>query len=378
MNIAINTRFLLPGVLEGFGWYTHEIVSRMVKNHPEDHFFFFFDRSFDRRFIYAKNVTPMVLFPQARLPFLFRWWFEYSVPRALKKIGADVFFSPDSMCSLRSHVPVVMTCHDLVPLHFPEQIEKRHRSYLLKYLPKWLDRANHVLTVSRFVEQDLKDSCHVPPEKLTAVYNGCREIFQPLAEAEQALVRDQFSDGRPYFFFAGAIHPRKNVHRIIDAYDRFRAEGGDGVKLLLAGRFAWQTGIIKSAWEQAKFRDDITFLGYLDEAELPKLTASALAMLYPSMGEGFGLPLVEAMASDVPVITSNISCLPEVAGDAALLVDPMDPADIARAMMRIWQEPELRQQLIEKGRVRKTAFNWSEAAEKIYDILVKTARQAAR
>lgn len=370
MKIAINTRFLLPGALEGFGWYTHEIASRMVKNHPEDEFFFFFDRPFDRRFIYAENVTPVVLFPPARHPWLFRWWFEHSVPAALKRCGAEVFFSPDSMCSLRSPVRTVMTCHDLAPLHFPEQIEARHRAYLLKYLPKWLQRADHVLTVSHYVEEDLKKNCRIPPEKLTAVYNGCRETFRPLPAAEQQLVRDAYSGGQPFFFFAGAIHPRKNVHQIIRAYDLFRAASNDGVKLLLAGRFAWQTGVIKAAWEQATFREDVRFLGYLDDTELPRLMAAALAMVYPSQEEGFGLPLVEAMASETPVITSNVSCLPEIAGDAALLVNPIDTGDMARAMTRIWQEPALRAQLVEKGLIRKTAFDWQPAADKIYDILV--------
>lgn len=373
MKIAVNTRFLLPGQLEGFGWYTHEIVRRMVLQHPEDQFFFFFDRPFDPRFVYAENVTPMVLFPPARHPILFRWWFEWSVCAALKKVQASVFFSPDSMCSLSSSAPTVMTCHDLVPLHFPEQVGSRHRSFLLKFLPKWLHRANHVLTVSNFVRQDIMDTCKLSPARITTVYNACRDGFKPLDEPEKQVVRENFSSGAPYFFYAGAIHPRKNVHRLIRAFDRFKQAHPSPVKLLLAGRFAWQTGDVRSAWDQAVCKDDIVFLGYVEEAQLPLLTAAAQASLYMSISEGFGLPLVEAMACDTPVMTSNTSCLPEIAGDAALLADPLDEAAMAVGMARLWSDSTLRDQLIRAGRRRIQMFSWDKAAEEIYSILKATA-----
>ncbi len=373
LKIAVNTRFLLSGQLEGFGWYTHEIVSRLVRNHPTDQFFFFFDRPYDPRFIYGPNVTPVVLFPPARHPFLFDWWFEWSVPRALKRCGADVFFSPDSMCSLRSDVPTVMTCHDLVPLHFPEQVASRHRSYLQRKLPQWFERADHLLTVSEFVKNDMVATCGTAPEKITAVYNGCRDDFRPLTTGEIEDVRNRYTSGQPYFFYAGAIHPRKNVHRLIEAYDQFRLKNGVSCKLLLAGRFAWQTGEIRQAWEQALFRDDIVFLGYVGERDLPLLTGAALASVYVSLSEGFGLPLAEAMACDVPVMTSGVSCLPEVAGDAALLADPFDIASIAAGMTDLYNNATLRGDLVARGRVRRKAFSWDKAAEAVWSVLETTA-----
>ena len=376
MRIAVNTRFLIPGQLEGFGWYTHEIRRRMVIQHPEDQFIFFFDRAYDPRFVYAPNVKPIVLYPPARLPVLFRIWFEWAVPRALIKQHADVFFSPDSMCSLRSKVPAVMTCHDLVPLHFPNQIEKRHRTYLLENLPKWLRRANRVITVSEFVKTDIAQTCQIPIDKIDAVYNACREGFSPLSSSEIEAVRQQYADGQSYFFYAGAIHPRKNVPRMIEAFDIFKQETKAPVKLLLAGRFAWQTGEVKTAWEQAACKQDIRFLGYVDEDALPKLTAASLASVYISISEGFGLPLVEAMACQVPVMTSNTSCLPEVAGDAALLVDPYSLEAIADGMNSLYSNAQLRNELIEKGKTQLEKYDWDKAAEKVYQILKDTASGA--
>jgi glycosyltransferase involved in cell wall biosynthesis len=373
LKIAVNTRFLLPGQLEGFGWYTHEIMRRMVMQHPEDEFVFLFDRPFDARFVYGKNVTPVVLPPRARFAPQFYWWFEWVVPKALKKYGADVFFSPDSMCSLSAKTPTVMTCHDLVPLHFPEQIPLLHRHYLLHFLPKYLRRADHVVTVSDYVCRDISQTCGIPPEKISAVHNGCREGFTPLQEFEKQQIRNEFANGQEYFFYSGAIHPRKNIPRLIRAFDMFKMKTGAPVKILLAGRFAWETGEVKSACEQANSRADIHFPGYVADETLPKLMASALALTYVSLSEGFGLPLLEAMNTDTPVLTSNTTALPEVAGKAALLVDPLSETAIAAGLEKLWMDRAFSQKLVEKGRAQREKFSWDTAAEQVYQLLTSTS-----
>jgi glycosyltransferase involved in cell wall biosynthesis len=375
LKIAINTRFLLPGQLEGFGWYTHEIVRRMVLAHPEDEFLFLFDRPFDPQYVYAKNVTPIVLSPRARFAPLFLAWFEWAVPMALKKHGAEAFFSPDSMCSLSTKLPTVMTCHDLVPLHFPNQIPLLHRHFLLYFLPKFLKRADRVLTVSEYIRQDIFNTCGISLEKISTVYNGCREGFVPLAETEKQTVCAKFAEGKPYFFYAGAIHPRKNIPRLIRAFDLFKSKTSAPLKLLLAGRFAWQTGEVRSAYEQAENRDDIHFLGYVSEEDLTQLTAAATAMTYLSLSEGFGLPMLEAMHCDTPVLAANASCLPEIAGDAALLVDPLSETAIAEGLEKLWSDKDFAQQLVVKGRIRREQFNWDKAAEEVYEILKGAAKQ---
>jgi len=373
LKIAINTRFLLPGQLEGFGWYTHEIVRRIVHAHPEDEFIFFFDRPFDAQFVYADHVTPVVLAPPARFAPQFLAWFEWAVPRALKKHGAEVFFSPDSMCSLSTKVPTVMTCHDLAPLHFPEQVPLLHRHYLLHFLPKFLRRADRVLTVSEYVRQDIAQTCGIVLDKISAVYNGSREGFVPLNEVDKQSVREKFSEGKPYFFYAGAIHPRKNIPRLIRAFDLFKTKTSAPLKLLLAGRFAWQTGEVRSAYEQAAHRADIHFLGYVSEEDLAQLTATATAMTYLSLSEGFGLPMLEAMYCDTPVLAANASCLPEIAGDAALLVDPLSEVAIAEGLEKLWSDRQFAQKLVEKGRLQREKFRWDKAAEQVYEAMKKCA-----
>jgi len=341
----------------------------MVRQHPEDEFLFFFDRPFDPRFVYGPNVTPLVLFPPARHPILWWLWFEQAVPRVLRKHRADVFFSPDSYLSLRSEVPTVMTCHDIVPLHQPESIPFATRKYYQHYLPKFLRRADHVLTVSEYVRQDIVQTVGLDPGKISVAYNGCRETFVPLQEVEKQKIRQQFSNGQEYFFYTGAIHPRKNIPRLIRAFDLFKQKTGAPVKLLLAGRLAWQTSDVTAALEQSRYRADIHLLGYVPEETLPKLMASAVALTYVSLSEGFGLPMLEAMHTDTPVLAANATCLPEIAGDAALLVDPMSENAMAQGLEKLWKDRVFGQNLVARGKVQRERFSWEVAAEKVYGVL---------
>ncbi len=361
-TIAVNARFLLPDKLEGIGWYTHEVVRRLVAWHPDWNFVFLFDRPFDKRFLFAPNVTGVVVPPPSRHPLLWYIWFEWTLPAALKRCGADVFFSPDGYCSLSAPVKTLMVTHDLAHLHFPAEIPYAARYYYNHFVPRYLRRAEAVLTVSEFTKADIVHRYGLSGNKISVAGNGCREGFVPVSESEKALIREKYSSGHPYFLYLGAVHPRKNIHRLIRAFDRFKAETGAPVKLLIGGRFTWQTGIIRSAWEAAEYKKDILFMGYVPETELPKLTAAALALTYVSLFEGFGVPLLEAMHCDTPVLTSNVSSLPEVAGDAALKVAPENTDEIASALKRLYEDAPLRASLVEAGRRRRTHYSWDAAA----------------
>lgn len=344
--------------LEGIGWFTFEVLRRLVRLRPQDEFIFFFDRDFDEQFIFDKNVTGVRLFPPARHPFLWYCWFEFSLVQGLKSQKADLFFSPDGFCSLATDVPTLMVTHDIAHHHFPEQVPFLSRWYYRIMVPRYLKRADHIITVSNFTKKDIETTYGIASEKMTVAHNGSRPLFRPLAGTEQEEVRRIFSKGSPFFLYYGAVHPRKNVHRLITAFDHFKNNFESGVKLLIAGRFAWQTGPVKSAYEKAIHKMDIHFLGYLSEEDLTSVTASALGVVYVSGFEGFGLPILEAMHAEVPVITSNVSSLPEVAGEAAILVNPENPEDIETAMHQLWSQPGRRADLVEKGKRQREQFNW--------------------
>lgn len=377
MRIAVNTRFLIPNRLEGIGWFTHEVVRRLVKAHPGHEFLFLFDRPFSKEFIFGSNVRGFHIPPPARHPILWYTWFEGSVPYFLKKYQPDVFFSPDGYASLRTNTPAAMVMHDLAFAHFPEQIPLVVRKYYEYFVPRYLKKANEILTVSSFVKNDILSRYPaITEKKISVTCNGVRDGFRPLLVEEQQAVKEQFSQGKDYFFYVGAVHPRKNVHRLIQAFDLFKLKAQRPIKLLIGGRFAWQTGEVKTAYQGALHKKDIEFLGYLPEEQLPKLMGAATALTYPSNFEGFGIPILEALYCDIPVITSNISSMPEVAGPGGLLVDPHNINHIADAMDQVVFNPSLRNELIAQGKKWRTRFSWDKAAEICYQSIQRAVESA--
>ena len=371
LKIAINTRLLLKDRLEGIGWVAYETLHRMVVSHPEVDFYFIFDRDADPKFIFADNVKPVVLSPQARHPFLYLCFFELSLKRFLRKLQPDLFFSPDGYMCLGTKTPTVIQFHDLNFEHFPKDMPKIHLWHYKTFFPRYARKAKRIVTVSEFSKKDICDCYGINPEKIDVAYNGANELFVPLAEEEKVSVRNRYTDGKPYFMFVGSLHPRKNLARLFASFDLFKSQTVSDVKLLIVGEKRWWSEPIQRAYDGMRFKEEVIFAGRLSAEELHKVTASALASVYVSYFEGFGIPILEAFKCDTPVITSNVTSMPEVAGDAALLVDPFDVASIADGMKAMLDE-NLRQELIEKGRERRNAFSWDKAADAIWACLMKS------
>ncbi len=362
MKIAVNTRLLLKDRLEGIGWVAYECLSRIVKSHPEVEFYFIFDREPDKKFIFADNVKPIVLFPQARHPFLYIAYFEFSVTRFLHKLNPDLYLSTDAYLSLRSKTKQLAVFHDLNFEHFPHDFPKIHLWHYKKFFPKYAKKAARIITVSEFSKQDICNNYGISPDKIDVVYNGANDGFCPVDDDVRLDIRNKFSEGKPYFMFVGSLHPRKNLARLFTAFDIFKKRNDNDIKLLIVGNKKWWTEPIKKAYEAMTHKEDVIFAGRLSAEDLHLVTASALASVYVSYFEGFGIPIVEAFKCDTPVITSNVTSMPEVAADAALLIDPFKEESIADAMEMIMDE-NLRHELINKGRIRRQDFSWDKAAE---------------
>ena len=369
MIIAINTRFLLPTKMEGFGWFTYEVVKRMVENHPEHTFLFFFDRAYDNRYLFAPNVVPIVLRPPARHPILFILWFEFAVKRALKKYKADVFLSPDGYLSLRSQVPQVNVIHDLNFVHYPKDLPWSSRVYYNYFFPKFAKKAKHIVTVSNYTKQDLIDTYQVPESKITVAWNGANDVFAPLAEDDIAHVRNHLTHDKPYFLFVGSIHPRKNVKRLIESYLKYR-EKDTSFDLVVVGEPMWKHNQELLALKH----DSIHYTGHLTIQKLVRVMGAAACFVYVPYFEGFGIPLVEAMRCGIPLISGNLTSLPEVVGDAALLVDPFSVEDITNAMIQISENETLRNELARKSLERSVVFTWDKTAETIWEVIKRYNR----
>ncbi len=376
MRIGINTRFLLANHIEGIGRFTLETVRRMVLAQPEHDFIFFFDRPYASDFIFAKNVQPVVLFPPARHPFLFFAWFEFAITHALKKYECDVFFSPDGFLSLRSEIPTAMVSHDIAYLHRPNDISRLMRKYYQYFVPRFHAKANHIFAVSEYTKQDiLKHYTDISSRKITLAYNACDETqYFPIAETEKIKVRKEFSEGKPYFLYVGSVHPRKNLLNLLKAFEIFKEKNKESeILLVIAGRIAWQVGEMQDFYKNMKFRESVKFLQFVPQTNLNRLIASALAVCYVSLYEGFGIPILEAMHCETPILTSNITSMPEVAADAAYLINPHDAADIARGLNDLFFDENLRKNLVEKGKIRREQFDWNHSAAHIFDILISIA-----
>ncbi len=263
-------------------------------------------------------------------------------------------------------VPVVATIHDLAFEHMPETFTRRGSFQLKLTVRRTAQRAARIATVSEYSRWDLLRTYRLAPEKVAVTYNGVESHFtSALTQNEANEVRKQFGIDRDFLLAVGSLQPRKNLVRLIRAYARLRSEVPNfSPQLVIVGRKLWLADEIFAEIRRQRWAEDVILTGYVDDADLPKLYRQATAFVYPSLFEGFGLPPVEAMACGTPVVTSNVSSLPEVTGGAALLIDPMDQGSIESALLTIIQDQGLRKRLREQGIEQAKKFTWQAAAEK--------------
>ena len=370
-RIAVNTRLLQKGKLEGIGWFTFEILKRITRDHPEHDFIFIFDRPFDRSFKFAKNVTCIYAGPPTRHVILFIPWFEYVLPRLFKKHKVDLFLSTDGHIPLNTNVPCIPVIHDLNFHHSPEQLPFIVRTFYNYFFPKYAQKAARILTVSEYTKSDIVKSYGISESKIDVAYNGCNEIFKPISEEEKVSTKNKYSQGADYFLFVGLIIPRKNLHRLLDAYFKFRGKNESKIKLVVVGEKKWWPSETEELLNSSEYKDDVIFLGRVGPEELHKLMGSALALTFVPLFEGFGIPVLEAFACGTPVLTSNVTSLPEVAGNAALLCDPYDSESILIQLEKLAKDEDLRKGLALKGLRRKEAFSWDITARESWNCITK-------
>jgi glycosyltransferase involved in cell wall biosynthesis len=379
MKIAVNTRLLIADKLSGIGWFSYHTLKRIVTRNPQHQFIFLFDRKFDDQFIFGKNVIPEVIFPPTRHAVLQYYWFNHAIIPILKKYQPDLFYSPDGFSSLRlGNIPSLLVMHDINFHHYPRHIPFFDSIYLNRYFPRFARSATRLLTVSEYSKSDIIKTYNVSPDKIDVTCNGSNEIFLPLNDNEKKKVKSEHTGGSDYFIYIGDLLPRKNIARLLKAYETYKNSTGSKTKLVLIGKKMCLTSEMESVYKQLKHKDDIIFLGKLAPEKLRDLLGAALSLVFVSYFEGFGIPIIEAMNAGIPVITSNVTSMPEIAGDAALLVDPFSIESIANAMTSVEKDPQLRQQLIGKGRIRKEMYTWDKSADAIWKSIEKTLSESKR
>ena len=371
MQIVVNTRLLLPNKLDGIGWFSYQTLKRITQANPDVHFVFLFDRDFDDEFIFSDNITPLVISPQARHPFLYYAWFQFSVKAILNKMKPDLFLSPDGMLSLGATCKQLPVIHDINFHHFPKDLRFLTSKFYNHYFPLYAKEAARIATVSEYSKQDIVKHYAIDSSKIDVVYNGINESFKTLDSITKIATKQEFTEGKEYFVFVGSLHPRKNINRLLQAFEKFKESSNSDYKLVLAGAVFWGMNDVKETMSSMKHAKDVIFTGRLTNENLNKVIASAFALTFIPYFEGFGIPMVEAMQCEIPIIASNTSCMPEIAGEAALFVNPYDIDEIKNAMLYLYNHPEEKEQLIEKGIKQRQLYSWDRSANLLWNSIEK-------
>jgi glycosyltransferase involved in cell wall biosynthesis len=297
---------------------------------------------------------------------------QIEVPWRLWRAGVDLFHSPHYVLPVFVTCPAVVTIHDCIHLMFPQYLPNKLALLYARFFMWWATRrARRVLTVSEASKRDILRFCRVPADRVTVIPNAIDDRFRVAPpEDEVERIRERFQLHEPFVLYVGNVKPHKNLERLIQAVHHLHENGYDELKLLVIGSDISKYATLRRAIHAYNLHRYVRFLGFVPDRTLNILYRLTSVFAFPSLYEGFGLPPLEAMACGAPVVTSNTSSLPEVVGDAAVLVDPTDSRAIAEGLAHVLADPNLRADLRRRGVARAQAFSWAEGARavrRIYD-----------
>jgi glycosyltransferase involved in cell wall biosynthesis len=287
--------------------------------------------------------------------------------------GAELFHATEHLLLPLRTVPTVLTVHDLIFRHLPAHHKPLNRWYLNLAMPLYCRRAVHIVTISKCTARDLVAAYGVSPQKITVVPEAAGPRFHPQPLDTVAAVRARYGLPVRYLLFVGTIEPRKNLTRLLAAFEAVHADGlTDG--LVIVGRRGWLCGDFFAALERSSARDAVILPGYVPDEDLPAVYAGAQALVFPSLYEGFGLPVLEAMACGTPVLASRTSSMPEVGGEAALYFDPTSVEEMADNVYRFLRDKALKEEMQVEGLAQAARFSWKQAAtetEAVYSAVLR-------
>ena len=295
---------------------------------------------------------------------------QVRIPLALKREKVDIFHAPHYVLPPLIRCPSVVTIHDCIHLMFPQYLPNRWSlAYARTSITLAARRATRVLTVSESSKRDIQRLVDIPPGKVDVIYNSYEPRFAVAPDAETVhRVRERYQLQSEFVLYAGNVKPHKNLERLIEAFHIVRGRGLDHLKLILIGDEISRYTALRRAVHRHQLHNYVRFLGYMPEDTLAVMYRLAGVFVFPSLYEGFGLPPLEAMASGTPVVTSNVSSLPEVAGGAAVLVDPYSAEAIADGMYRVLTDNALRADLSRRGPLRASQFSWESSVRRVREI----------
>lgn len=372
LKIVINCWVLRNKNIDGIGYFTINTFQRIIKANPQVSFEMLCDKNFTESYFDFPNVKINRIFPPYRHPVLYVLYLEMILPFVLRRSKPDLFVSAEGFLSLMSSCRQLPLIYDLNFEHNPENLSFKNRLYFRFFFKRFARKAKRIATISEYSKSDIVNWYKVPADKIDNVSCGINSNFFVLTEEAREAARIKFSNGIPYFFFVGSMHPRKNMLRLLQAFNAFKEKTGSHFKLVIAGAMVWNKSEIMDAYEQSPYKQDINFTGRLSDDDLKLALGAAYALSFVPIFEGFGLPIVEAFEAGVPVLAANATSLPEVAGDAAVYADPFDVQSICDGMTRLYENKNnLCGQLIAKGFEQKKLFSWDRTAALLWESMQK-------
>ena len=378
ISVGINA-LAMGKELVGTGQYTYHLISSLAKIDRINEYVIIKNRCSPLNSVTSGNIQHVNFRFKSRIKRILLE--SILLPRIMRMRKVDIFHSPSFTIPFSVSIPTVVTIHDMVCYKFPETIDRLRRIYLANAVRCSILKADRIIAVSQSTKKDIVDTFDVPETKIDVVYEASAPCFRATADGNsvQETCKKYFIE-EPFLLYVGTLEPRKNLVKLMQAYFILKRDYRIKHKLVIAGKKGWNYGPIFSEIERLSLRNDVIFTGYVPEQALVHLYNGAELFILPSLYEGFGLPILEAMACGTPVITSNISSMPEVAGDAAILVDPYDVDALAGAMHGVLTDKGLKESLVKKGLERVKHFSWKKCAEetiRVYEAACSSNKSSA-
>ena len=367
MIIAVNTRLRKEEQPEGYQNFMFETLKRLTEKFPQHRFLYIFDKPYDGKFKFAKNVLPIIAGPQTSNSLRLQYWLNYKIPALLRKHKADIFVSMEGFCSLRTKTPQCLLITDCSFLKL-QLVKKPLARFYKKFTRSFLAKAKCIATVSDYSKAVIVDQYKINAAKVDVIKPGVDDIFKQIDWEEKEFIKEKYAEGKAYFLFSGDINPRSNLINLLKAFSFFKKRQKSNMLLLLAGN---ADEPFKKELKNYKFRKEVKLLENLPKEELAKITAAAYTMVYPVLYTDFALAPLQAMQCGVPVVAANTGALPSICGNAALYADPNNFTDIAESMMLVFKDEDKAAALVHAGKALLPQYDWDKTADILMQCILR-------
>jgi glycosyltransferase involved in cell wall biosynthesis len=375
MKIAIDARGVNWYSGTGIGTYTSQLIKYMIKNDETNLYHLYWWGKDYNKFSDTQNVTVSIASKKHH-----KFFEEYYIPENIKNKAIDIYHVPQNGIGLSSskNCIYISTIHDLIPYVMPETVGRGYLRKFISTMPKIIESSDMIITVSEFSKKDIVRIFDVDPDRIKVTSLAADSCFRPIEkDTAKEFIKEKYNIENDFILYLGGFSPRKNVKSILVAFSRMSREIRDDLRIVIIGPSKDEHYYLSGLCEDLNIKDKVIFTGYVQYTDLPYFYNASNAFVYPSLYEGFGLPPLEAMSCRVPVITSNVSSIPEVVKDGAILINPFDAEDLKSALENVIEDDALSNAIADKGYSISKNFTWDKTALKTLEIY-KEAFEAHR